>query len=485
MAWNAGYVADIPYISNFIHCLSPSWLNLAALAAFQQPPDTTKPYRYLDLGCGYATTPLVLAATNPHAEFVGVDFMPEHIAFADRVIARTKLTNLEMIEASFEDIVNNPAMLGEKFDYIVLHGVYTWVSEAAQASVIHILEQHLKPGGLVYIGYNALPGWTAMLPVQRMLYDVAATQTGTSIERLMIGTKRLIQLREADASILRGVDISGPLEDALTKPEELSNWIATYLAHEYLNEHWKPIFFTDMCKQASMAKLTYLGDVRSMSYIEETFWTPEQNAVIKSAKGTIDIEAVKDSIHPSSFRRDIFVRGRAVMPAKQRDRLIANMYFGLTKPVSMVKAEFSMRQRMVSFDEAPIKIMAEALAQRPMRIFELQAVLHEAGHTFPFLEIAAMLTDTGQAAPVTNPGIEQQPLQAFNLGLMEIVRETLAAEHLGLASPALGSGIALTSLKLIAYDWIAAGKPESAQLTDDIREAAAEWEPIFRGLGML
>jgi SAM-dependent methyltransferase len=485
MTWNSGYVTDVSYTSHYIQCISPAWLSLAALGARQLPPDIKKPFRYLDLGCGYGTTIQVEAAGSPHAEFVGVDFMPEHVAYAEKVKANTGLTNLTMIEASFEELVENPERLGEPFDFVVMHGVYTWVSDQTQQAIRTLFARHIKPGGILYMGYNAMPGWTEILPLQRIIHEQASHLPGTSVERMMAAAKYLRALKDADAKIMKGVEFLGPLGDAISEPEKVPKWIASYLAHEYLNDHWRPLYFTEMCEHLSSAKMTYLGDVKLMGYVEESFWTPEQKSLIDSVPGPVAKEAVKDTIVPSSFRRDLFVRGRSLIPEKHRDRLLGNMIFALTKPVEQAKAEFSMRQSKVNFDDKPVQVMAAALAERPHSIYELQPVLNANDLHFPPVEIAAMLLDTGTALPVTNPDATPERARAFNLGLMKTVRESMSTEHLGMVSHLIGSGIILSTLRILAYDWLCAGKPDSPHATEDIREAAELWEPIFVGLKML
>ena len=124
-----GYVTDASYAETFFRELSPTWLNyVAALnGAVARPLDT--PFRYLELGCGFGGSTVVNAGAFPHAEFHGCDVNPAHVAGARRHAAALDLGNVHFHETTFA------ALAGRRepcFDFIVLHGVYSWVDAAAR-----------------------------------------------------------------------------------------------------------------------------------------------------------------------------------------------------------------------------------------------------------------------------------------------------------------------------------------------------------------
>ncbi len=490
MAWNAGYVADVPYVGNFVKRISPAWMSLAATAAHQIPPDISKPFRYLELGCGFATSTLVCAAANPHAEFVAVDFMPEHVAFANRAIQRTGLTNLKVIEASFSDLVSDPASLGGTFDFITTHGVYTWVRPEVQADLRTLIGRHSAPGCLIYIGYNALPGWTSSLSLQSLLRHFASAHRGTSAERFVAAIKQIKHIRDMGSRALGGpttlteIELSSPLEQALKDPDDISQRALSYLAHEYLNEHWKPKFLAEMCEELSDIKLRFLASAALINMIDQSLWSPEQADMISAISDSVTQEIAKDMILPSSFRRDIFVRGRSFVPLQVRNHHLAQTTLALARPAREAKGEYSIREQGIKFDDAPIKMMATALENGPKTVGEIQAILSKADISYSALEITAMLADMGIAEPVVR-GRTGSSLKDFNMNLLATAKEAMPMDQLGLASPVTGSGIQLSLMHLVLYEWLADGKPETTKLPNGIRESALEWEPIFVSLGML
>jgi 2-polyprenyl-3-methyl-5-hydroxy-6-metoxy-1,4-benzoquinol methylase len=81
---------------------------------------------YCDLGCGQGYTANLIAAANPAAQVLGVDFNPSHIANARTLANAAGLSNVDFREASFEDIAARPAT--PQFDIMAMHGVFSWIS---------------------------------------------------------------------------------------------------------------------------------------------------------------------------------------------------------------------------------------------------------------------------------------------------------------------------------------------------------------------
>jgi SAM-dependent methyltransferase len=485
MSWNAGYVADVPYVGNYVHAMSPSWMTLAAIAARQIPPDINQTYRYLDLGCGYATTLLPLAAANPHAEFIGVDFMPEHVAFARRVTQRTGLKNVTVIEASFEDILQNPEQIGGPVDFVMMHGVYTWVSPQTRQEIRSILQNHVKPGGLVYAGYNAHPGWTQSVPIQHLLFQIASQHQGTSVEKVIAAARFIKRLQEIDAPVVKGIELPPSLKEAVEDPDKLQPWSAGYLAHEYLNEFWQPMFFTDICKDFAEAKLSYVGGVRMMDHVESSAWNAEQKALIAEFKNPIAAESIMDMLMPSGFRRDVFARGHANLSDKHRHQRLMNTSFALTKPLSLIKPEFGFREHVVKINDALAEALATTLADGPASVAEIIQRLPAEYQDSEPAGIAAMLMDIGIALPVSEAAEKIKNAADFNMIYIAESQETMPTQHIGLASPVLGAGKAMPMDGLIAYRWLVQGRPAWDGFPDELIAVADVWEPVYKGLGLL
>jgi SAM-dependent methyltransferase len=156
----SGYVIDVPYTWHFARELAPAWLDLVAMVSGIEPPHRES-FTWCELGCGYGLTTSILAATHPGGQFCGIDFNAAHIESAKRFATECEIENVAFHHTDFSTAIEAMAC---SFDYIVLHGVYSWVDKQAQNALLQFIDRHLNPGGLVYVSYNAIPGRAADLP---------------------------------------------------------------------------------------------------------------------------------------------------------------------------------------------------------------------------------------------------------------------------------------------------------------------------------
>ena len=146
----------------------PRALAFAALAAGRSPGRGLKPKRLLELGFGQGFGLGVLAAANPDVAFEGIDFNPEHVAHARRLVAAAGLENLAVSETSFEEAA---ARGGESdADVVALHGIFSWVAPRhAGRHRAGDLRQRLQPDGIAYVSYNSMPGWAPLAPIRQLM----------------------------------------------------------------------------------------------------------------------------------------------------------------------------------------------------------------------------------------------------------------------------------------------------------------------------
>src|SRR5215218_6536208 len=124
---------------------------MAALRGLVAPPVATA--RVLDLGCGAAANLLSIAATLPGAECVGLDLAARPVATGRALAEEAGLRNVRLDVASVADL---PADLGP-FDFVIAHGLYSWIPAAVADALLEACGRHLAPGGVAYISYNTYP----------------------------------------------------------------------------------------------------------------------------------------------------------------------------------------------------------------------------------------------------------------------------------------------------------------------------------------
>lgn len=311
-SWNDGYVSDIAYDGGVYREQMPIHLDVACLVAGYDPPVWTgEPFTYCELGCGLGDTAMAVAAADEQARVWGFDFNPAHVARGRSLVARTGLTNLTLDERSFEELANGAVADLPSFDYVTLHGVWSWVSPANRGHIVAFLRRYLKPGGLVSVSYNALPGWSASLALQHLLYEGARRTGGSSDQRF----------REAFALVRRVVDIGeSAIDPKLVKIMEdlIAKKKFAYLSHEYLNEFWRPSFFAEVASTMAGAKVDYVASANLLENFPQVCMKPEQKDLVDALSPDLR-QTVQDYFCPRTFRRDIFIRGarRLAEPARR------------------------------------------------------------------------------------------------------------------------------------------------------------------------
>jgi SAM-dependent methyltransferase len=299
-----GYVTDIDYTWGAYEVQNPR--NLAALTVLAglEPPDLAAPFTYLDLGCGNGLTVSLLAAAYPQARFLGVDLNPRHVENARGFAAAAGLTNVTFVAASFHEAL---ALDLPACDFVALHGVYTWVPRAVREDVLALLRALVKPDGLAYIAYNSMPGWAALEPMRRLMNVYASVVPGTTVEKAVNALAYLRLLQKNGAAYFADSPAAQKMLDMLG---ELS---PSYLAHEYFNEAWEPVYFGQMADDTARAGLGYLGSLPLWFNMLELVIPHELQPIFRTAPDRIAFESHKDFVTNQRFRVDVFTR-RALPP---------------------------------------------------------------------------------------------------------------------------------------------------------------------------
>ncbi len=306
--WLDGYVIDIPFPSSFYYFLTPDFLNFCCLVYGVEPPSIKEGFDYMELGCGSGFGISAMAAFYPEGKFYGVDFNPQHISFSQQIKRGAGLQNVVFIEKSFEELLSclNELPL---FDYIVMQGVFAWISHENRKNLMRIVKEKLKPGGIVYIGYNDMCGWSFRIPFQRFLVDFAKLFPDMgSIPKINLGMRWIKRLEDVGANYFNMPQIKRTIE-------ELSKNSKKYLVHEYLNTTWEPLFFTDVLSYVKEAKLTYVGMAEPLWNFEKLIFSDEQISVLEEVRSPFLKEMLKDYLVSLSFRKDIYIKGPEYIPS--------------------------------------------------------------------------------------------------------------------------------------------------------------------------
>jgi SAM-dependent methyltransferase len=144
----------VPYPSFTFPQTNPS--RLAVMAAYYgMEPASPENCRVLELGCGDGANLMSFATIFPLSDFVGIDLSEVHIADAKKSTADLGLLNVTFEQKDVTDFSTNKY---GKFDFIIAHGLYSWVPDVVRERILHIYDECLTPSGVGYISYNAYPG---------------------------------------------------------------------------------------------------------------------------------------------------------------------------------------------------------------------------------------------------------------------------------------------------------------------------------------
>ncbi len=462
--WDAGgYVTDTAYLHDFCQFQTPAILSIVALAKGVLPPELDGgPITYCDLGCGQGFTANLVAAANPHAEIVAADFNPSHIAGARNLAQAAGLENVIFRESDFGELLDDASL--PDFDFICLHGVYSWISAENRQRVVTFLHQRLKPGGLVYVSYDAMPGWAAMAPLPRVLVQQAASSGAPSETALQQGFAFANKLKDLNARFYRMYPhVSAQMERFQSLP-------SAYLAHELLTRNWQAFSFADVAEELAAAKLTYLGSAYLIDHIDRINFTEEQQAFLAEIQDPLLAETTRDMIVGRQFRRDVFAKGFIPLPPTEIRERWLNMCLVLTVPAEEVDLRVDSPLGKLQLRPDVYAPMLELLADRPMTVRELIERMPEPRPTWVSLADAIkVLIGRGQVyTALPGDGQAERAISTNGFNNAVLARANSSRGFGYLASPVTGGGVRVDHFAQLYLCAIRQGAADPAGLIKEI-----------------
>jgi SAM-dependent methyltransferase len=319
----AGYITDVAYIPGFYPNMAPVALRYVASLNRVVPPQTDAGFRYLELGCGLGRSFTTLAAANPQGEFVGVDVNPDHTRLVERDIASARLGNARVITSDFTGL---PADLGT-FEFIALHGVFSWVSDEVRRDILAIARTRLAPGGLLLVSYNSMPGWAHLQPIRGILRQYAQLRQGDSVQKVRDALAYLVFIRDRHARYFEDNPKAAAYVDGLLKQD------IRYLAHEYLNEHWTSFYFSEVAGMFGQAGLAFVGSLPVFTNFWDLCVRPEFQELFRTTSNRLVTEAHKDFCANTAFRWDIYAKEpRVAADMSARLAGVDDLHFHVSRP---------------------------------------------------------------------------------------------------------------------------------------------------------
>jgi SAM-dependent methyltransferase len=304
----------VPYPGDPVAAMHPD--HLAALGRlFGLATASPDRCRVLELGCCDGGNLIPLAMNYPGSTFLGVDLSREQIAAGVAELPSLGVTNLDLRHASILDVTPDWGT----FDYILCHGVYSWVPPHVQAHLLQVMRQNLAPGGIAFISYNTYPGWHTAGVVRAALLFAARNETTwpARLERAR-ATLTFLEKGLAGDNSPYAQGVRGLIAELRDRPDY-------YLAHELLEEHNEPLWFDEFIRRTQGAGLRFLSE-SNLAVAEPALFAPEaQQALGKFADSRLAREQGLDLLRNRRFRQSLLVQREVVA----RDSPDANALAGL------------------------------------------------------------------------------------------------------------------------------------------------------------
>ncbi len=399
---SSGYVSDVRYARNFIRETAPAWLDHVALVSGFEPPVRDRSFTWCDLGCGAGVTAGILAATHPAGAFHGIDAMPIHMEDARRLRRDAEIPNVHFHTASFSaaTALDLPA-----FDYIVSHGIYTWVGPEARRAWLNFIDRHLKPNGFAYVSYNALPGRAADLPFQRLVRTLGEKLPGDTNQRMTAALEVAASMMTLNPPAMTAGTLAQRCRD------QAGSLDRSYLAHELMVQHWEPLWVTDVRAELASIGLRPAGSATLVQNYDRFMLGRAARDILDGIADPDARELARDVFVNQSFRRDVYIRGEQKSAEPDRSRRLMNSSFYLSVPPDSVEYNFSTPAGSVKFDNRAARHIVKELAAGPRRLGDLAAAEISAQD---LLANAVALTAAGSLWPVEAADAADASVEGIN-----------------------------------------------------------------------
>jgi methyltransferase-like protein/2-polyprenyl-3-methyl-5-hydroxy-6-metoxy-1,4-benzoquinol methylase len=309
----------IPYLSNPFRQTRPE--RLAAVAKlFGLDAPAVESCRVLELGCSTGGNLIAMAQDLPGARFVGVDASARQIADGWKTIDTLGLKNIQLRHLDILDIGDD---IGE-FDYIVSHGVFSWVPARVQGKMLAVCQRHLAPNGVAYLSYNTYPGWHIRGIVRDMMFyrGMQFSDPDTQLRQAKSLVEFIAQASRGDDSPYKRL-----LQSELRHIGQMEDY---YLHHEHLEENNQPLYFHEFAKKIAVNGLQYLGDADFSTMVSTNFSAEVAKTLHElGAHDIVQMEQYMDFVRCRYFRKSLVCHSgvrlnRTLTPKVVRGLLLAS-----------------------------------------------------------------------------------------------------------------------------------------------------------------
>jgi SAM-dependent methyltransferase len=434
--WTAGYVADIGYTYGYYTELNPLRVRLAFLNAGLVPPNVGAACE-LGFGQGMSTN---LHAAASVVKWHGTDFNPSQAGFAQE-LARFAESGSQLFDEAFDQFGTRADL--PDFDFIGLHGIWSWISDENRAVIADFVRRKLKVGGVLYISYNTQPGWASMVPMRDLLTEhaeVLGSDGAGIVNRIDSALAFVDQMLATNPTYAR---VNPQVAERIKQIKEQDR---NYVAHEYFNRDWQPMAFAQMARWLHPAKLNWACSANYLDAIYAVSLSTEQQKLLASIPDPMFRQTTRDFCVNQQFRKDYWVKGaRTLNRLEQLEALRAQRVL-LVQPRAEVSLKLKGNLGEVTLQEAVYNPILDVLADHKSKTLgQIEQSLEEVGVNFAKIQQAVMVLSATETIQTVQDEAHiakaNKTCERINNHLM---LKSRAGNDLGyLASPVTGGGVSV------------------------------------------
>jgi len=405
-------------------------------------------------------------SANIHAaasgiRWYGTDFNPAQAAFAQEM-STVSGAGAKLYDEAFAEFCNRADL--PDFDYIGLHGIWSWISDENRTVIVDFLRRKLKVGGVFYISYNTQPGWAAMAPMRDLMTahcEVMGAPGQGIVSRIDASLAFIEKLLATNPAYARA---NPQVPERIKKIKEQDR---NYLAHEYFNRDWLPMPFARMAEWLFPAKLSYACSAHYLDHIDAVNLTVEQQAFLKDIPDLMFRESVRDFMVNQQFRRDYWVKGARRLSSLERiETLRAQKVILMThRPDVPLKVTGALGEANMN-ENVYVPVLDLLADHKPKALSEIEQALKVRGVDFTqLMQAVIVLSGAGHLAALQDEVVSNKAKkQSDKLNAYLMIKARDSSDFSYVASPVTGGGVTVGRFQQLFLLNLNHGRKQPAEL---------------------
>ena len=260
--------------------------------------------RVLELGSSCGGNIIPQALYNPTATFTGIDLSPTQVKHGNELIESMGLKNITLLEKNIMDIDETFGT----FDYIIVHGIWSWVPDVVKDKILNICSHNLSDRGIAYVSYNTYPGWKRLEQLRDIMLYSEKHAPNDSLQERTVYTKNVLKLIAETMKLdERSTKISDYKIKNINRVLQSNDY---YVGHEYLEAINDPVYVSEFIERAQQQGCAYIGDeTLNRSFISWLDSDVEKNIRTLARDSYIDKEQYYDYVYDTQFRMALLTKG--------------------------------------------------------------------------------------------------------------------------------------------------------------------------------